>query len=101
MKLIVVLLTLVIMCGCSKKQDFGCADQLKNRVSIGTTLESAEAAVKECGMEYSTDASRKVLHAIKRGEKKGMTQENRVVVIEFDDTGRVSSIDVKTEFTGP
>jgi hypothetical protein len=101
MKLIVILLTLVTMCGCSKKEDLGCADQLKNRVPIGTTLEAAEAAVKECGMEYSTDVSRRILHAVKRGEKKGMTQESRVVVIEFDDTGRVSSIDVKPEFTGP
>jgi len=101
MKPIITLLMLVIMCGCSKKQDFGCVDQLKNRVPIGTTLESAEGAVKECGLEYATDANRKVLHAIKRGDKKGVTQENRIVVIEFDDTGKVSSIDVKPEFTGP
>jgi hypothetical protein len=101
MKLIVILLTLVTMCGCSKKQDFGCADQLKNRVPIGTTLEAAEAAVKECEIEYSIDSPRKVLHALKRGEKKGMTQENRAVVIQFDEDGRVSSIDVKPEFTGP
>ncbi len=101
MKRIFMFLTLVTMCSCSKKQDFGCVDQLKNHVPIGTTLDAAEAAVRECGMEYSTDTSRRTLHAVKRGEKKGMTQENRVVVIEFDDTGRVSSIDVKPEFTGP
>ena len=40
-------------------------------------------------------------HAIKRGEKKGMTQENRVVVITFDKSDKVSSIEVKPEYTGP
>ena len=101
MRLTIFLAVLATMFGCSNHQDFGCVDQLKTRVPIGTTLDAAEAAVRACGMESSTDASARILHAVRRGKKKGMTQENRLVVIKFDDAGKVSSIDVRSGFTGP
>ena len=100
---VTLVLTLVLagMCGCSKKADFGCAENLKTRITIGASMDDAEAAVKECGLEYSLDRSGKVLHAVKRGKKKGMTQESRVILITFDQSDKVSSIDVKPEYTGP
>jgi hypothetical protein len=57
-------------------------------------------AVKECGMEYSVDKDGKVLRAVKRGGKKGLTQESRVVVIKLDESNRVSAVEIKSEFTG-
>jgi hypothetical protein len=101
MKMISVFLVLAGMCGCSRKEDFSCTENLKTSISIGASMDAAEAAVKDCGLEYSLDRSGKALHAIKRGEKKGLTQESRVVVIRFDQSDRVSSIDIKPEFTGP
>ena len=89
------------MCGCSRKQDFSCVEQLEKRVPIGTPVDIAEKVVKECGLEYSLDKPGRVLHAVKRGRKKGVTEESRAVVIRFDESGRVSSVEVKPAFTGP
>lgn len=101
MRMMFLLMILAALCGCSRKQDFGCADNLKTRVPIGASIDAAEAAIKGCGFEYSLQRSARVLHAIKRGEKKGLTQESRAVVIRFDQLDRVSSVEVKPEFTGP
>jgi hypothetical protein len=101
MRLVVSILALAAMCGCSRTQNFDCVDQLKTRVPIGSSIDAAEMAVKECGLEYSLDRSGRVLHGVKRGAKKGITQESRVVLIKFDDADKVSSVEVKAEFTGP
>jgi hypothetical protein len=101
MKTAMCIFALAATCACSTKQDFSCVDQLKTRVPIGASIASAETAAKECGLEYSVDRAGRFLRAVKRGQKKGMTQESRVVVIKFDNLDRVSSVDVKPEFTGP
>lgn len=98
MRMMFLLMILAALCGCSRKQDFGCADNLKTRVPIGASIDAAEAAIKGCGFEYSLQRSARVLQ---RGEKKGLTQESRAVVIRFDQLDRVSSVEVKPEFTGP
>ena len=94
-------LVFVVTCGCSKRDDFSCAENLQTRISIGVSIDAAEAAVKECGLEYSLDRRGKVLHAIKRSKKKGITQESRVVVITFDQSDKVSSVIVTPQYTGP
>src|ERR1700745_439078 len=101
MRAIICILAFAALCGCSRKQDFTCVDQLKTRVPIGAPVDIAEAAVKECGLEYSVDRPGRGLHAVKRGRKKGITQEDRVVEIRFDDSGRVSSVEIRSAFTGP
>jgi hypothetical protein len=64
-------------------------------------MDAAETAVKECGLEYSIDRFKRVLNAVKRGQKGRMTQESRVVVIKFDELDKVSSLEVRPEFTAP
>lgn len=97
-----IFLLVVMMCiGCSRRSDFTCVEELRTRVPMGASLDAAESAVKECGMEYSVDKAGKVLRAVKRGGKKGLTQESRVVVIKLDESNRVSALEIKSEFTGP
>jgi hypothetical protein len=65
--ILLIVIVLAGMCGCSRKDDFRCVENLKTRVPIGASMDAAEAAVKECGLEYSLDRSGRVLHAVKRG----------------------------------
>jgi hypothetical protein len=89
------------MCGCSRKDNFACVEAIKNQVAIGESKQRAKAVVEGCRMEYSIDPASKTLHGIVRGKSGIMTRESRTVTIEFDEAGKVSSVEVIKEFTGP
>lgn len=91
----------LIVCGCSRANDFGCVEALKAHVPLGAKIADAETIVKRCGIEYSIDESSRHLRGISRGKPGGMVQESRSVIIKFDQAGNVSSVVVTKEFTGP
>ncbi len=76
-------------------------DQIAKRVPIGSTASQADKALKECGLEYSLDKSNNTFVAIKRDTNNGVIQESRTVVIKLDGPDKVSSVEVKSRFTGP
>jgi hypothetical protein len=101
LKYITCALALLLMCGCSRKDNFACVEAIKNQVAIGASMERAKAVVEGCRMEYSIDPASKTLHGIVHGKSGVMTRESRTVTIKFDDVGRVASVEVGKEFTGP
>ena len=64
-------------------------------------MESAKAVVEGCRMEYSIDPTSKTLHGIVRSKSGITVRESRVVTVKFDEAGKVSSVEVTKEFTGP
>jgi len=90
----------LIMCGCSRTNNFACVEELKSHVPIGAKIADAETAAKSCGIDYSVDASSRTLSGISRGKAGGIVQESRSLIIKFDLVGNVSSVVVTKEFTG-
>ena len=95
------MLVLIATCGCSRKDDFACVEQLNSRVAVGASMKDAESAVNRCGVEYYIDPTSNALRGVKRGMTRGLVQESRVVTIKFDHNSRVSSVDITKGFTGP
>jgi hypothetical protein len=82
--------------GC-RSQD--CADTIKVSVPVGSTMQTATAALMKCGFTVRIDTKANVLNGSKT--QKGLITERINVAIQLDANDRVASVDAKTQYTGP
>jgi hypothetical protein len=85
-------------CGERTKED--CAKHLGDRIRQGTSLEVAQAKLKECGFKTTLDSAKNILYADKIVEGKPVSERTQVV-IKLDSDERVVDVRISSGLIAP
>lgn len=76
-----------------------CEKHIKEEIHPGTSLEIAEATLKECGFKMTVDPAKKTLYGDKRVGS--LVEERAQVLINLDSGDKVATVTVTTGLIGP
>jgi hypothetical protein len=101
-KLLALMLAIALWCcvGCGGHRDEDCVRKIASRIPIGLAANLAEAELKKCGFKITFDAVKRTYYADKVIPD-GVTDKRTQVLIQLDDNGRVSAVQVTPSITAP